>query len=35
MIINANKRRFGKTCVIGPPIPKVLTITDQIQSGEI
>ena len=35
MIINATKRRGGKTCVIGPPLPKVLTIIDQIHLGEI
>ena len=35
IIINATKRRSGKTCVIGPPLPKVLTIIDQTQSGEI
>ena len=35
MIINATKRRGGKTCIIGPPLPKVLKIIDQIQSGEL
>ena len=35
MIINATKRIGGKTCVIGPPLPKVLTIIDQIHLGEI
>ena len=35
MILNATKRRGGKTCVIGPALPKVLKIIDQIQLGEI
>ena len=35
IIINATKRRGGKTCVIEPPLPKVLTIIDQIHLGEI
>ena len=30
MIIKATKRRGGKTCVIEPPLIKVLTIIDQI-----
>ena len=35
MIINATKRRGGKTCVIEPPLPKVLTIIGQIHLEEI
>ena len=35
MIINATKRRGGKTYVAGPPLPKMLTTIDQIQQGEI
>ena len=35
IIINATKRRGGKTCVIGPPLLKLLTIIDQIRLGEI
>ena len=35
MIINATKRRGGKTCVTGSPLPNMLTVIDQIQSGEI
>ena len=35
MIINATKRRGWKTCVIGPPLPKVLTIIDLVHLEEI
>ena len=35
MIINATKRIGGKTCVIEPPLPKVLTIIDQVHLREI
>ena len=35
MIINATKRRGGKTCVIEPPPAKVLTIIDQIHLGDM
>ena len=31
MITNATKRRGGKTYAIEPPLPKMLTIIDQIQ----